>query len=309
MKLLARLLPPPRQWNDSLFRSQARAIRWGGSWSLMRVYTLTWALHMVIMVIGTWLIFAVIQALVYQSSGYFPDEWFLAYTQGYWGVALFISVAANLVIDFGGMAAGAGAISSEIAAGRFDLIRVSLLRPGQIVVGKYVLAQVKAWRDTVRVMWLRLVVVVGGIGIAAWTVLAGRLAQTGSGQSAFDGLFPYLLSSVAGALFIIEPYWRMKAVTAIGVAVSARSLSGMGATLATGLAVLAFWFGQLVIFAGLMFCLSTSAWIVFLGEAALAVCAPLFAVGIGAVIYGFYSIVQQASLRHAAWRLATMESE
>ena len=305
MNLLARLLPPQRQWDDPLFRSQVRLIRWGGSWAQLHDQTLYWALHAFALIVGTWLGLALVVRFVFYAGIFIPDTWFLVYTQDFWIAAAAASVLAGLAVDFRAMTAGVPVISSEITSGRYELIRLTTVSPVQVIVSKYALARVRAWRITARVMWARALLAVLGLALLVWLWFS-----TGVGATPFDLLYAgglLLVGACAAVVFVIEPYWRMKAITALGVALSARVINGVSATLASALALLAFWFVQLVGVVALTFLLSSTLIFIAFGGVVLLVLVPLALGVLGAVVYGFYSMIQRISLRHAAFRLAILE--
>jgi len=308
MNLLSRLLPPQHLWNDPLFRSQARTVKWGESWAIMRDRTFAWLIQAFLIIVIAWLVCVGIYGITNVLTRSVPNGWLLDFTQGYWVFAIVISLLANLAIDFTGISAGLGVISAEVTSGRYELIRMSLVRPTRIVASKYMLAQVRVWRDTARLMWVRLLLIIFGVVIIAWNgFTADSYATFNYSRGVYD-LYPYYILGFSAIVYVIEPYWRMKAVTAIGVALSSRLTTGVGATLASGLALLAYWLFQAVMLFALSFMLSiVTIWMLF-DEIALLVCFPIIVAIGGGVIYGFYSIIQRVSLRHAAWRLTTLET-
>lgn len=136
---------------------------------------------------------------------------------------------------------------------RSDLIRTSLLRPTQIVEAKHKVAQVRALRMTVRSLWGRVWIVVLIAAAGLWSPLDLWFSYLG------PALFPTIATGIIGALtaitYIMEPYWRMRAVTSLGVALSARTMHGASATLNAGFSLIAFWIGQIVVISGLAFVL------------------------------------------------------
>lgn len=305
MNLLARLLPPRRQWDNPLFRSQVRLIKWGSSWGRMHDGTLYWALHVALLIFGTWLALMLFLRVVTLGANGLPQNWLLLYSQNFWAVAMGASLLTSLAVDFRSIAAGMPAISEEIVSGRYELIRLTSISPVDVLVAKYAVARVRAWRITARLMWARALLAVFGLALLAW-----QWFTTGVGSTIFDLFYAgaALVIGMCGAVvFVLEPYWRMKAVTALGVAVSARILNGVSASLASGLALLAFWFGQMVGVVALSFLLSFGMVFLAFGGAVGLVLIPFAFAVIGGVMYGFYSMIQRMSLRHAAFRLALLE--
>ena len=58
---LARLLPPPAAWNDPLFRTDARAVKWGVSWMVLRGRVFRWGVQMLLVLALSMLLLAVFQ--------------------------------------------------------------------------------------------------------------------------------------------------------------------------------------------------------------------------------------------------------
>ncbi|MBN8638254.1 MAG: hypothetical protein J0M07_23280 [Anaerolineae bacterium] len=305
MNLLARLLPPRRQWDNPLFRSQARLIKWGDSWMRLHNQTLYWALPVALLIFGTWLVFMLFLRYVAYSPNSFPQHWLLLYSQNFWLAATGASLLTVLAVDFRSIAAGVPVISEEIVSGRYELIRLTSISPVDVIVAKYAVARVRAWRTTARLMWARALLAVFGLVLIAW-----QWFTTGVGSTVFDLLYAgaaLVVGTCGAVVFVLEPYWRMKALTALGVAISARALSGVSAPLASGLALLAFWWLELVLIVTLALLFSTASLWMLASQLAVLVCMPVVIAGFGAVIYGFYSGIQHASLRHAAFRLALLE--
>ncbi len=305
MNLLAKLLPPRRQWDNPLFRSQARLIKWGDSWMRLHNQTLYWSLPVALLIFGTWLVFMLFLRYVAYSPNSFPQNWLLLYSQNFWLAATGASLLSVLAVDFRSIAAGVPVISEEIVSGRYELIRLTSISPVEVIVAKYAVARVRAWRITARLMWARALLAGFGLALLAW-----QWFSTGVGSTVIDLFYAsaaLVVGTCGAAVFVLEPYWRMKAMTALGVAISARVHSGLSAPLASGLALLAFWWLELVLILTLALLFSTASLWMLASQLAMVVCLPVVIAGLGAVLYGFYSGLQHASLRHAAFRLALLE--
>jgi hypothetical protein len=112
--------------------------------------------------------------------------------------------------------------------------------------------------------------------------------------------------SIVALILIFEPLWRMRAVTALGMAISARTSSVGSAALAAGVAVVAFWIVQLillflVVFVGLI--VSP----IYLFPIVRLVFLPLFVALVSAIFYGLYVVTTRWSLRSAVRRLIADE--
>ncbi len=308
---LARLLPPPAAWNDPLFRTDARAVKWGASWVILRGRVFRWSVQMLLVLALSMLLLAVIRWGDLTNAGLGASGPYYYYTPlsflgEFLAIAFVGSLALNFILDFVGISGALGTISNDFNMRRSDLIRTSLLRPTQIVEAKHKVAQVRVLRMTVRSMWGRvwIAVLVGAAGL--WSLLDSWANYRG------PAVFPTIMIITIGALtaitYIMEPYWRMRAVTSLGVALSARTMHGASATLNAGFSLIAFWIGQIVVIAALAFVLQISFsfyfnedWIVF------ALFLVYWAI-ITATIYMFYARIVRSSLYQAAYRLATMDN-
>jgi hypothetical protein len=303
---LARLLPPPAAWNDPLFRTDARAVKWGVSWVVLRGRVFRWGVQMLLVLALGLLVLAVFRvptlASINQYSYYSP----LSFLGEFIAMAFVGSIALNLILDFVGISGALGTISNDFNMRRSDLIRTSLLRPTQIVEAKHKVAQVRVLRMTVRSLWGRVWIVVLIAAAGLWSLLDSWFSYRG------PALFPTIATGIIGALtaitYIMEPYWRMRAVTSLGVALSARAMHGASATLNAGFSLIAFWIGQIVVISGLAFVLQLT-FTFYVGEDWIAF-ALLFAYWgiITATIYAFYARIVRSSLYQAAHRLATMDN-
>jgi hypothetical protein len=312
MNLITRLLPPPRQWDDPLFRTDARSTRWGASWTLLRRRFWRWGLQMlVLVVIGVALL--VCQQVLERSTYFYQSPYNPYYTftnimSSVLALVVFGSVAVNLLLDFVGVSAGLSTINSDFNQRRADLIRLTLLRPTEIVAAKHAVAQVRVLRMTFRIMWLRVWTVVLSILTLFWVWIE---SLTRGNTRLPDTLTTFSIIVIGGltiATYVMEPYWRMKAITSVGVMQSARNLNGVNATLNAGMALIGFWIGQGAVLIGLVMLLQllsmfylTDQWYVFV---ALFACWAL----VTAAIYYFYAAITRNSLYQTAYRLASLDN-
>lgn len=310
--LLARLLPPATTWNDPLFRTDARGVRWGESWGLLRRRVWRWGVQMLIVVLIGSILWFTEQTLEYSTRYYrstsFDFRFILSLLTQYCAIIGFGSVALNLLLDFVGISAGLNTISGDFQMRRVDLMRLTLLRPTGLVASKHHVAQMRVLRMTFRIVWLRVWAVAFGIVVALLAWLQSR-------ADGYDTLpDPLTLIALIGVLalslgtYIIEPYWRMKAVTALSVMQSARNLHGPSTTLNAGFALIGFWVGQLAVAFALVFVMQLM--VSFsLPDAWFAVGALYASWGlITLAIYYYYATITRNSLYQTAYRLATLDN-
>ncbi len=305
---LARLLPPISVWRDPLFRTDARSVKWGVSWMALRGRMFRWGVQMLIVLALSFVLMLGLRlpsiiSMASYSSYYSP----LTFVGEFSAVAFVGSIALNVILDFVGISGALGTISSDFNFRRADLIRTSLLRPTQIVEAKHVVAQVRVLRMTFRIMWGRAWIVVL-TGAALLGSLIESRANGYSSAPAHQIILFGLIGALTAVTYVLEPYWRMKAVTSLGVALSARTMHGASATLNAGFSLIAFWISQAVVIIGLGFALQLTIafyvgdeWMAFIG---------LFGYWaiITAVIYSFYARIVRSSLYQAAHRLAALDT-
>ena len=269
-----------------------RRIQWGQSeptllrYSVRRIAIITGAL------LFLWLVFSLGDLQQYRIGDFVF-------------ILLALSFLASLALDYTSMTSALGSINGEITAGRWELLRISLVTIPQIVAAKHGAAQVRAWRLMVVIVALRLAVLLMGILSLLFEVF-------------FNSSYPYpyqtstdligimtglVVLLVLGLIYIIEPWWRMRTITALGVAISARARQSTSAVLAAGGTVFAIWLLQGAIAFVIVLVISFLIFPLALVEYSayqFVIISPLAAfVLITAAVYGFYSIVQTWGLRRA----------
>ncbi len=127
---------------------------------------------------------------------------------------------------------------------------------------------------------------------------------TVSQQETITSLMGQLMVLTVSALFVVEPFWRMRTVTALGVAISARARQQVSSVLAGIGSLAALWLAEGIIVGAMV--LGTSAVVAplalieFSVNSQLIFCAPLLFIGVMIVaVYGFYATVQAWSIRRA----------
>jgi hypothetical protein len=224
-------------------------------------------------------------------------------------------ILAGFALDLGSIQSSLNSINGEVTAGRWDLLRLTALSERGIINAKYSVAQLRAWRSTLRLISARVALVlilvfyllVMPIFIYGYSTTARGLVDslTYDPVSTLLGLVVFALISI---VFVIEPLWRMKAMTALGLVISSYVQTPAFTALAGIGAVLAIWIAQLVIvialIAGSTFFVSTLFFAAYYGSAATYfVYLLLMGVVTTLTIYGFYYLLQTWSLRRATLRI------
>lgn len=154
--------------------------------------------------------------------------------------AFFLSLAADLLIDFGSLSLTATAFDMQQNPAWWDLIRVTILPPETVVAVKHAAAQLHVWRLMMAIVGARLSVIF--IFFLHLTLIAVPESTT-----FFNPLMLVPAGIVLTGLYIIEPYWRMWAMTAFGLSLSARARNS-GRALFRGIgSLLPIWITQVLL--------------------------------------------------------------
>ena len=233
--------------------------------------------------------------------------WFVDTTSGFAGVLVLASFFAGLLLDYLSMTAALSSISREMVAGTWDLLRLTLLREGELVLAKHTAAQLRAWRATMALVGLRvavglLLLVLQIAGSIVYRYPLGLGLQSNPLLFLLSNLFPF---AALFGVYILEPVWRMRAVTAVGMSISARHTEGTSSMLVGIGMLLLLWLIQLIVavavIAGLTVLMFTVA---AFGTGAFCFPVVLFLV-ISPTVYGFYSIIKTWGLRQVARRVGS----
>jgi hypothetical protein len=274
--------------------------RAGSPWRYVARRTLI-IVTLVMVVFAAWMLFHWLRpARIYSSW------WFSEAALNYLIIVGGLSLVASLPTDYASLTAALNSINGDTVTGTWDLLRLTEIREGELVLAKHAGAQLRAWRSMASVIGLR-------VAVALITViLFAHEYAGGTDRFGFEADAPlsYLVFNIVPftvlfGIYIFEPLWRMRAVTALGLVVSSRSTDAAASAL-SGLGVLlAFWLVQLIVVAAVFVGTSVLFFsIALFGVGAL--CAPLvMLLVIFATVYGFYSILKTWSLRQVARRVVS----
>ena len=290
MKRLYRLTPHQHLNHNPLFNFEVRRVRWGQSAQALLRTSGRLVLIVCTALMLLWLLVTLRD--IHQDS-----------LRDFVLLLLGLSFLASLALDTVSMSSALGSINGEIASGRWDLLQLTLLTVPQIVAAKHGTAQVRAWRLMVLIIGMR-------VAVALMIVLSYLLIlfrDTGSsfrtpGQT-LTSIIGQLVLITLGILYILEPWWRMRTVTALGVAISARTRQPISAVLAAAGMVFALWLLQGFVAVVIAFGVGLIIVPLTLLEVSanqVVICSPLLLLALAiATVYGFYSIVQTWGLRSA----------
>ncbi len=270
LKRLERAMPYTAVSADNpLFRYEVRRIRWGQSaWQLMGYSLAAW-----------WFIpFLMASLWVLLLDDYSNPRLDHARDQ-YIVLLLLCGVGANFILDMVSLTAALSGVASERRAGRWDALRLTNLCPEQFVSAKHAAAEIRAWRIMALVVSLRL-------SLVAFLMIRIELLPT-----------LFLLLGYCAA-YVLEPIYRMRALTALGIAISTRIQNMAYALLASSVAILATWAAEIGIF--LLVC----GWLlVRYGASSIPVLVCFQPLILVALAWSFYTLCRRVecwSLRHAA---------
>jgi hypothetical protein len=300
-----------------LFRREVHRVKWGFSEARIRHYSLRVLLAAHLLLFVAWLLLSLAFSTPPPYSYYQQSQtaWFVyGASPQVFALLIVATIGVNLILDFGSTLAALSSINSEILGGRWDLLRLTALREEGIVNAKHAAAQVRAWRVMAVTVSSRVATILLGLLIfplAPLFLLGDSSFFSGLGESfirePFSAILGFATLVLTLMIYVVEPYWRMKAMTALGMVISSYILNTPLATLAGVGAIFAVWLAQVSIFAilvfGLGFLLSPTIFF-FSSNEAFGILYILIAAAItAATIYGFYTLLQNWSLRRVIARI------
>lgn len=256
-----------------------------------------------LVVVVVWLLLSAISA-----AGYSPTQ-----PQGIYHASsnvifwlILIALGSGALLDMLAVRAALPVISGEVRARRWELLRLTPLRESGIVSAKHAAAQLRVWRALALVVGLR------AATAALFLINVFGLSYVVAGSPPFlrDELAaaPLIIGAVAafGAVYLFEPLWRVRTMTALGMVISAHVLESALSTLAAGGALLLVWLAQALILGALL----TSLWVALMpvmlfGADVLTASAALlgFSVIIAVAMFGFHLVVTRWGLRRVYRRI------
>ncbi len=304
--------------DQAILSLEARRVPWGRSYKLFARKTAVWLSVTMCMVFVTWAVIVIVPLLLTRQN----THHLLLLTQS---TTVFISLGIvalsliSLMLDFTSIRASISSINTDLQTGRLDMIRLTTMREGQFILAKHSASQVRAWRSTTLLVGARLGLV---IILCIWFLLyifadmridmASMLyslpampvveaIRSNDSLLFLIGISLMLLAILSfGATFVLEPIWRMRGMTAAGMAVSARITDRSLATVSGVGVMFAGWMGQLIILLGaFIFTFVLAPLGVFL--------LPFVALACIFLVYmGFFALVKTVSLRIVARRMIAL---
>lgn len=206
-----------------LFQLERRRIRWGRTPERARRHSQRLMLRLAIVLLVLWMVAVVLIG----SNSVGAYQWFLATGADFMIWFLIATLGLSFITDFIAIAYSMNSLSREHNLGRWDLLRLSSSE-GRVLEAKYTLARLRTWRVYAFMVGLRItlpLMILVQLTLFYW-LDNGEIWFTGELLHSLQFYtLPTLLALGAVLLFLIgyllEPYWRFRAVVAMGVGLSA----------------------------------------------------------------------------------------
>ena len=132
-------------------------------------------------------------------------------------VIFLLSLAVTVVGDLYYLLVSVSSINRMITSGEWDMLRLTVIPETDLVQSKHVVAEIKGWRFMV----IEAAVRTFGLGFAiTHMVLFAKFSYAQLASPLFLAALSAVLVIWSG-IYAIEPLWRMRALTALGIAASA----------------------------------------------------------------------------------------
>jgi len=242
------------------------------------------------------------------------DPWLRANLDEYqiYVIMLIASFIGGFWLDFHSLSASINAVSGEISSGRWDLLRLTALNDSGLIAAKHATSQLRVWRRLIGIVGLRLGLSVIGAVMILRDVM--RLSDRNMDGVALGVVASGLVVTfLLALLYLLEPFWRVRAVSAFGVYVSVRERNTTSAMLVAILGLFALWLAQAILLGSVSLGLIFAVVPLLFGFTAVGTsyvfslfCNGLFIILFVSSVYGFHHLVERWSLRQAQRRLKTL---
>jgi hypothetical protein len=307
---------------NPVFSYEIRRVRWLKSVESLRRYSqyVLYGLHAFI--IGWWFLSIAVHLLsnyTLYSSGSFNAS---VAVHNIYDVAeliitliLFANVGVTLLADAYYTMVTVNSINQQVVSGHWDILRVTPLPEDDILSAKYAISQILAWRLMAIETALRVlsIVFIPVLIISTPLLYSGNLLTSLLAFVTAPVIILFVIVAVAPVsipvlilllMYIFEPYWRMQAVLAFGIAVSARIQNTTIAALAGFGTLLVMRAVQVAVFAGILYLCVNGFARAYPPSAAIQLCVlPWGSLLASYLVFLFYRWLRNFALR-LAYRLA-----
>ncbi len=281
-----------------IFRLERRRVHWAAGNTDYLPFAVRWVGLSCLLIVGfSWLAEAVAAR---NSVAPYPEAW-----QGDILILAFGLVSlAGLLLDFACLVLAGGAINREITSGRWILLCLTPLSDESIMQAKHAGVRLRCWP------WLHVLVGMRcGIGVllVLWGLDELRYV------SALEAFLVIGLFMLAVVPYVIEPFWRIEAMTTAGLFFSTLNRTTTLTVLTAALGLFALWLAQAVFVGSVSYAvlLTLNAlyesltefrglWVTFLFTGLTVGCFWL-------LNYGFYEQLERRSWRRLLRRLARFD--
>lgn len=306
--------------DQPIFQMETRRLEWAGdkrtltAFSLRRIARI--AAYSIAIVISVFAAIYIVSQLAAVANGTAYSESLLTsiVNAGFSGSAILaaLGLMMSFQVDFLSIAASINSINGDVLGGRWDLYKLAGVRAGYFTIGKHGVAQMRVWRTVMTVIGVRAAAILLFLASNLVSILM-TVPDYFQYDLSMDTLFLQLfigliLAGIPGWFFLFEPILRLRTMTAVGLMISAHVRSPSMSPLAAFGFTAGLWIMQLAIF-GAVGC-GTSALLfplLLYGTGAVCGLPVLFGLLIAAM-YAYYDVLKNFSLRRAAFRLASLES-
>ncbi len=297
MKPIYRLTPHAQLSHNPLFELEARHVRYADSSAALAQRSSRWIGMGAAVVVIPFLVLMALDLQHYRTLSVITE-----FGMSYVAWVLAIGLLLGLLVDCAGIAVAVGGISGELITGRWDLLRLTLLRVERLIAAKHGTAQIRAWRLMTLVVGVR----IGAVALLVFMYTAPIFLMVPITVDPLEVVFGYAVIGLLSLIYVVEPLWRLRALTAVGLAVSSRMQSSTTTMLSAAGYVFALWVVEGFVFSVVALMLS---WVVSFSILALPntllviFFAPILIGIVYAAVWGFHHVVETWALRQAALTL------
>jgi hypothetical protein len=272
--------------DSPLFRLAGRRRRAHWSPNRLLIFTLRWLGMAASVLVLAW-------ALVLQGYD-MQDSLGSTYSSNFLAFAFVISIPLVVLMDFRVLIVTSNSIAGEVTARRWDVLRLTPISSASITRVLDAIGQLRVWRFMTILSGLRATIVVLVVLTLVFQNFANRIVLR------FEDVLLWMTLALFATVYVLEPFWRMRALVALGLWLSSRFRNSLSLVLVALGSVFAVWLSQVVIIGtifGVMVRVPTSeTWMSYLSV--LLLCALT-----GLIVYAYYRILRGVSLRAVERRL------
>jgi len=214
-------------------------------------------------------------------------------------VAFYLAVGYSIFVNLYYVLLPIHSVGSQINSPEWDTVRVTMLSSDDIVLTKYTIGLLRVWKATAIETGIRTFVAIPLLLATVFISLYTRDLRTVP--------FTWLSFAFPVFVFVLEPFWRTRAVAALGIAIAAQFTNATYAILAAFGAVVAFLITLAAILIGVLRVVDQLAYRTKILYDNRALVQLVVFLGGTFVLYAFYKLIAIVSLRRASALIARSE--